>query len=696
MKLNFEIIEEVGVGKFPDVLNFANTQAQLLYLANGELLGTPTDEIPFGEWDGAVLQNDLAISPNSGMSNFEVKILPGWGAVGGYKNGDYHNILLYEFNEYDYRNYVDYKNYIEVRDTDNVKTAYLHPQSDAVKDCSIDNRLNGDSVLEFSIPANSTKVDELTPECCFYAGWKAYILKDDSIDTVRDESNRLWTKVTAVERFYELDESYVEPSISNDPTALPPADLAIIIVGGGSDLSDGRYTPGTASHALYSVLQGSDWKLGVCDIEGIYDIEIEKESRLNIIKQIQNIWGGYLVWDSVNRIVSLRDGNKWQRYSGFQIKYAKNLKHITRTQSNKLVTKLYPFGHDDLDIGAINGGIKYITNNEYTPREYVGIYKNQDIYSQTELIEKATAELELMSRPRYLYSAKLVDIRVLPEYEHEDYFLGDMIDVIDPDIAPDSPRPRIIRHKYNLFRPWECEFDIGDPEERLIEKLKASFNTSRLINNKFNGAGNFSGHSIEDSTVTNPKIGDLAISGDKIDNLSIESRHITSLAINGEHIQELAITGDKIDNLTITDSNIDNLTITGGKIANATIESAKIVDLQADKITAGVINATVEMTAVTIKSQSSIEVGTNATIGNSLFMNAANFSDGIYFTSFAGTELSLTIQDPAGTMRLTGGLYITGSLLVNGDISAGNGASGSFYDYDNNRVTVEDGIITSL
>jgi len=359
----------------------------------------------------------------------------------------------------------------------------------------------------------------------------------------------------AVERWYELDSSYVEPSISNDPSARPPADLAVIIVGGGSNLSGGRYATGSAGHALYAILQGSGWTLGTVDVAGVRDLEIEKASRLAIIKQIQNIWDGYLVWDSVNRIVHLRDAHKWQNYTGFQVRYRKNLKHIIRTQSNKIVTKLYPFGHDDLDIANVNNGKKFITNNSYTSREYIGIYKNQDIYHQDELLEKAIAELELICRPRYLYKVKLVDVRVLPEYSHEDFTLGDMADIIDPDIAPDSPRPRIIRHKYNLFKPWDCELDIGDPEERLIEQLKASFNTTGFIDNKFNGNGNMSGNWLEDDTVTDGKI--RSLTADKITAGTIDANVINVKNLNAGNITAGYLSADRIEAGSISIGKVD-------------------------------------------------------------------------------------------------------------------------------------------
>lgn len=436
--------------------------------------------------------------------------------------------------------------YIEIKTADGKTSAFLSPKADGLKDVYVDCRLNGESTLEFQLPATSEKLAELTPECQIWAGGRVYsLLKEDAIDIVRDENNKLWAKVMAVERWMDLDYQFPEPYICNDPTITNPADLTVIIVGGGTDLSGGRYAVGTAGHALYAVLNGSGWSVGTVDVTGIHDLEMEKASRLELIKQIQNTWGGYLVWDSINKTVSLRSGDTWQPYTGFQIRYKKNLKHITRTQSNKIYTKIYPFGHDDLDIAAVNGGVKYITNYSYTSRTYVGIYKNQDIYDAQELMDKATAELELNCKPRYNYKVKIADLRTLPEYSHEDFAVGDMADVIDPTAAPDSPRPRILRHKYNLFQPWDCEIELGDPEERLIEDLKASFDTSNFVGSVFNSRGLSSGESIEDLTITNAKI--VSLSADKITAGTIRATiEITSPIINGGTINGVYINGSII------------------------------------------------------------------------------------------------------------------------------------------------------
>jgi hypothetical protein len=446
--------------------------------------------------------------------------------------------------------------YIEIRTAAGEKAAFLSPKTDKVKNTYLDYYLNGESKFEFMIPATSKKLKELVPECQIWAGGKVYsILNDESIDIVRDEKGTLWAKVMAVERWAELDTQFPEPYITNDPNTPSPADLAVIIVGGGSNLSGGLYQVGTAGHALYACLKGSGWSVGIVDVPGIHDLEMEKTSRLQLVKQIQNIWGGYLVWDSVNKSVSLRDPNKWQNYTGFQIRYKKNLKNITRTQSNRIITKLFCFGKDDLDIASVNGGKKYVTNFSYTSREYTAIYRNPDIDDPTELMNSGIAELSLICHPKYLYKVKIADLRILPAYSHEDFTGGDMADVIDPDVAPDSPRPRIVHHKYNLFQPWDCELDIGDPEERLVEMLKAAFGTSGYIDVTLTSRGQLSGYKLVDG--------------------SVDSVQIANAAITSAKIQDAAITTAKIDNLAVT--------------------NAKIQSISADKITAGRITATIQM-----------------------------------------------------------------------------------------------------
>ena len=44
--------------------------------------------------------------------------------------------------------------YIEIKSAAGKRTAFLSPQADGLKDCHADCRLNGESRLEFMLPAN--------------------------------------------------------------------------------------------------------------------------------------------------------------------------------------------------------------------------------------------------------------------------------------------------------------------------------------------------------------------------------------------------------------------------------------------------------------------------------------------------------------------------------------------------------------
>lgn len=367
--------------------------------------------------------------------------------------------------------------YIEVRNAAGETAAFLSPEADGLKECWLDARLNEECTLTFLLPMTSPKWKELTPECRIIAGSREFIiLRPDVIDIERDQQGKVWGKVTAIESWKLLDKQY--PTVSNDPQNPDPADLQVSIISGGP--AAGGYPQGSAGSALTYLLEGSGWTLDTCDVDGIHDLETEKKSLLANIEKVQEIWGGYLVWDSINKTVSLRDESKWQNYTGFQVRYAKNLKYITRTANYDIITRLYPFGENDLDIASVNNGIKYIENFSFTSNVYVGIYQNQDIADPQELKDKATEVLEKLSKPRYTYRVGLVDLRVLPEYQHEDFALGDMVDVIDEELDINI-RARIVRYKYNIFQPWKCELEIGEPEERLAAKLADSFDVAKFV-----------------------------------------------------------------------------------------------------------------------------------------------------------------------------------------------------------------------
>ena len=97
MELNFEIFDEVGIGAYPDVIDFYNSQAQLFFIDNGILKGASSNEVYCENWDVVTFQEPVLISPDEDMTNFSIGILPGFGIVGSYKTPNAHKMIIYDF-----------------------------------------------------------------------------------------------------------------------------------------------------------------------------------------------------------------------------------------------------------------------------------------------------------------------------------------------------------------------------------------------------------------------------------------------------------------------------------------------------------------------------------------------------------------------------------------------------------------------
>ena len=65
----------------------------------------------------------------------------------------------------------------------------------------------------------------------------------------------------------------------------------------------------------------------------------------------------------------------------------------------------------------------------------------------------------------------MADLRTLPEHAHETFQMGDWVRVVDPELGADV-KLRVIRRRHNVFQPWQCQVDVGDPRENsLVDQL---------------------------------------------------------------------------------------------------------------------------------------------------------------------------------------------------------------------------------
>ena len=159
----------------------------------------------------------------------------------------------------------------------------------------------------------------------------------------------------------------------------------------------------------------------------------------------------------------------WQNDTGFELRYQKNEKTLKKTTDyTNLITRIIPFGEKDLNIGSVNGGVLYLEDYSYTAEVRETIWRREDISDPTELMAAAQAYLDQYSHPRVQYSAEMIDLHMLPGYEHETFKLGDIVTIQDEDLA-DAVKVRLIGYTYDVFQPWKCSIKLGDPMGNHLE-----------------------------------------------------------------------------------------------------------------------------------------------------------------------------------------------------------------------------------
>lgn len=96
MELTFSKVNDSLTGHFPDAIQFYDTSAEVFFTEGGKLYGQSTQKIK-GNWDQLSFNEPLLVSKDEDITDFEVNVLGGFGAVGSYRSGNTHKMILYEF-----------------------------------------------------------------------------------------------------------------------------------------------------------------------------------------------------------------------------------------------------------------------------------------------------------------------------------------------------------------------------------------------------------------------------------------------------------------------------------------------------------------------------------------------------------------------------------------------------------------------
>ena len=302
---------------------------------------------------------------------------------------------------------------------------------DNAYDIIVTSEINGVDELEFKLPFQDSKRAYIDNEKTVRIVSDTYRIRTITDD--KEESGKAITTVYAEAAFYDLAYSIKKDEIT--------------------------FNADTADVPMAYALQGTDWDVGTVNVSTKRTWTCSEKNALAILRAVQNIHGGDLIFDNANRIVKLLTFSGED--SGVLFCYKKNMKSIQRViDTTSLITRLYAYGKDGMTFASINGGNEYVQDTTYTSEIRIATLDCSNFTNPYQMLEYANMRLADYASPRISYVLKAMDLSVLTGYEHETWALGDTVMVKDDDLNL-SVKTRIVRREYNLQEPWNTVLELS-------------------------------------------------------------------------------------------------------------------------------------------------------------------------------------------------------------------------------------------
>jgi len=442
-------------------------------------------------------------------------------------------------------------------------------------------------------------------------------------------------------------------------------------------------TESTIRAAATSVLNGTGWTVGACDISKVRNATLlDSQNSLNAIKKLCTAYICEPVYDTKNKTVSFYNAVGEDR--GVYFMSSLNLKSLSVKQdSYDYYTVIIPIGKDNLTIESVNDGVGYLENYQYSTKRKVLIWTDTNYTDAQALKDDAELKLESISKPVAAYTGNIIDLAaVSDDYSILDYSLGDYVWLVD-DATGTRERQRILKLTEYPDSPQNntaefCNLALSFDDLQSKYKAAAELVTATITNDgKFSlsdimhikdtpidSSGNTIGgilrlateagttadgknkvyYSDTEPDVTNKKVGDTwfdTAHGNKV------------YGWNGTEWDDKQFGGDAIQNLAITNAKISNLD--GGKITAGTITSLGAVTAGTFSLGNGAfaVDGNGKLTA------------TGATISGAITANTGYIGGSSGGWTIASGVMKRTVADADGTKHCTGfQAYGTGSWAI--------------------------------
>lgn len=273
-------------------------------------------------------------------------------------------------------------------------------------------------------------------------GGKAHEHIVDSLSRTHDSDGQRLTEATCINSINETWDDYVED----------------------------KRPSGTADVALQSVLSGTRWSVGTCDVKTSTSHTFYHESVREAIGELLDAWGGELETSitvdgpSVSgRSVGIR-ALRGDQSSPKRFVWTKDLVSVKRSvASDNPKSRIYGYGKGvetdtggygrRLTFGDVNGGKDYVEDTDAqalwghpasdgTVAPSVGVFVDEDCEDAAVLLQETKKYLESVKEPKVTYEADVIDLYAFGR-SWERVETGDSVAIIDRGFTDDGKGIRL-------------------------------------------------------------------------------------------------------------------------------------------------------------------------------------------------------------------------------------------------------------
>ena len=489
------------------------------------------------------------------------------------------------------------------------------------RDVCVSQNINGDCELTFTLHPSDEKMSLLSPENICDIQGQRYRIK-----TIDDD------KITAT-AIYQ-DAAYKHIVRIADMIGKSPYEIMCKIF---------ENTPVRVMTVGEVAALGMEWVTDLTDF-----FEVSKVTPLGAMKNLTDTLEKYrhhceLYIDNYNIALVKQIGID----RGARLDTAYNAKEMkVKRDTSELITRLYPYGKEDMPIGKVNNSKNYIESANISTWEREGYEEFSEIDNPTEL--KTAAQ--------WLFNENNPDRVDIPKYsvtvsyaqrKDKEIRLGDIVTVIDRQYNITS-KQRATEVKIYPFEPNKNEVTVGSPPKSIADAFKGMASTSIKYQNSINERGEVKPSWLENLKGGYSTLVNKAISGNEKEQRKTVIHDYGDIWVNPNNPnQALALVGGVIAMANRKDSNGDWIWSAFGDWSGFT----------ADKLTTGTLNTS----NVSVMSND----GKTALSGNLMTMKDTSgkirlkmgLDGGVYVFNLYNAQ-----EDKTVSLNSYGGLSLKGSL----------------------------------